>query len=295
MELEKLAAIDIGSNAMRLLICNVIEDKEKTIYKKIALIRLPIRLGAEAFTAQSISPITSDRFLKGMKAYQYLMEVHQVKAYRACATSAMREAMNGEKLAQRIKEETGIQVDIINGKEEAKIIHQAHFKENLDPLKQYMYVDVGGGSTEITLFAKGEPVRAKSFEIGTIRILNQMVKDATWNELEEFVRGAARDFNDLETIGSGGNINKLYKLSGRSYPKPMELEQLQHLNHMLLNMTEEDRVRRLKLNTDRADVIVPASRIFVSCMEWANSQRVHVPKIGLADGLIMQLNDEIHG
>jgi exopolyphosphatase/guanosine-5'-triphosphate,3'-diphosphate pyrophosphatase len=224
-----------------------------------------------------------------MMAYKYLMKSHQIQGYRACATSAMRESKNGREVAKLIKEKTGIKIDIIEGKEEARIIHTAHFKDKLDPSKNFIYIDVGGGSTEITLFSKGKVIDTQSFNIGTIRLLNNMVSKEEWNNLKKWIKHQTIDIDDLETIGSGGNINKLYKLSKVSYPKPLKHGELVQIHNLISDMSIDERIKSLKLNPDRADVIIPASTIFVNVMKWAKSKTIHVPKIGLADGLIMDL------
>ena len=274
---------------MRLLISNVISDGNSVDYKKVALVRLPIRLGQEAFTQKKFSKETIHRFVDGMLAYKYLMKSHQVEGYRACATSAMRESANGKEVAKLIKEKSGIKIDIIEGKEEARIIHSAHFKDKLDPAKNFIYIDVGGGSTEITLFSKGKVVDTHSFNIGTIRLLNDMVSKDEWNSLKKWIKHQTLDIENLETIGSGGNINKIYKLSKVSYPKPLKHGELVQIHNLISDMSIDDRIKSLKLNPDRADVIIPASTIFVNSMKWAKSKTIHVPKIGLADGLIMDL------
>lgn len=289
LEIKKFAAIDIGSNAMRLLVSNVIRDNDSVDYKKVALIRLPIRLGQEAFTQNKFSKDTINRFVDGMMAYSYLMKAYQIESYRACATSAMREAENGREVAQYIEKLTGIKIDIIQGEEEAKIIHSAHFKDKLDPAKNFIYIDVGGGSTEITVFSQGKVIDSESFNIGTIRLLNNMVSDEEWNKLKKWIKHTAFEIDNLETIGSGGNINKIYKLSKVSYPKPLKYGELVQLHNLISEMSVEDRIKSLKLNPDRADVIIPASTIFVNAMKWAKTKTIHVPKIGLADGLIMDL------
>ncbi len=277
---------------MRLLVCNVIEEDEIPTFKKVALVRLPIRLGQDVFIDHEISEANKQRFIDGMKAYKYLMNVHQVEGYKACATSAMRESENGVEIANLIKEKTGISIDIIDGEEEARIIQSAHFKDKLSPKKNYIYIDVGGGSTEITLFSNGRVVDSKSFKIGTIRLLNDMVNEKVWDDLKHWVKEKTINLPELETIGSGGNINKIYKLSKKSYPKPLKYGELKQIHNLLSEMTVDERIKSLKLNTDRADVIVPASSIFVSTMKWAESKVLHVPKIGLADGLVMELYDQ---
>jgi exopolyphosphatase/guanosine-5'-triphosphate,3'-diphosphate pyrophosphatase len=288
MKMKKVAAIDIGSNAMRLLINNVFEYQGVTYYKKVDIVRVPIRLGTEAFTLKEISARTSKRLLTAMHAYKNLMEAHEISAYRGCATSAMREAENGAQLIEQIKKETGLVIEIIGGKEEAEIIYANHIEKLIDDKKAYLYVDVGGGSTEITYFDNGETVNSKSFNIGTIRILNDMVSTPMWQEmkiwLEENIKGT-----DLELIGSGGNINKVSKISRRDPKKPLTYDYLNSFFKMLQTFTYEERIVDLDLNPDRADVIIPALSIFTNIMKWTKAKQIHVPKIGLADGIIKQL------
>ena len=288
MKITKIAAIDIGSNAMRLLINNIIEHEGQKFYKKVDIVRVPIRLGTEAFKEKTISPYTQKRLLNAMHAYKHLMDSHEVTKYRGCATSAMREAENGADLIQQIKLETGINIEIIDGKEEAAIIYANHIEKLIDDKGAYLYVDVGGGSTEVTYFKNGEIINSKSFKIGTIRILNDMVSTPMWDEmkawLEVNLQGVA-----VELIGSGGNINKVHKISRKDPKKPLNYDYLTNFYKLLKSHTYEERVLKLDLNPDRADVIIPAMKIFTSIMRWTKAKHIHVPKIGLADGIIKQL------
>lgn len=289
LEYRNYGAIDIGSNAMRLLICRVMEDGNDVRFKKVSLVRLPIRLGADSFTDGKISEETRERFLDGMKAFHYLMKVHKVVAYRACATSAMREALNGEEIAKQILEEANIDIEIITGKLEAQMIYEAHFKNKLDVDSNYIYVDVGGGSTELTMLSKGEVVASKSFKIGTIRLLNDIVEGDVWGEMKQWIRESTAGLDHVEMIGSGGNITKLYKLLDKEYPRPMLYHELKNLRSTLCKMSYEQRIKHFNLNPDRADVIIPASEIYYSAMKWADASICHVPKIGLSDGIVMWL------
>lgn len=290
---KKLAAIDIGSNAIRLLICGVIGNPKNHNYKKVALIRLPIRMGKEAFVEGKISDETQERFLDGMKAYSYLMKVHNVESFKACATSAMREAKNGRAIAERVREETGIDIEIIDGKREAEIIFNGHFKENIDEDSNYVYVDVGGGSTEISILSNNEIYDSKSFNLGTLRLLNGLSKDADWKEMKSWIKEKTSHLNHVEMIGSGGNINKIYKLTDKKYPRPLLYHELKITRQSLSKMSYEERMQNLKLNPDRADVIVPASDIYFNAMKWSDSSIMHVPKIGLADGMIIMQNEQV--
>lgn len=288
MKINKIAAIDIGSNAMRLLINNVIEYNGNKYYKKVDIVRIPIRLGTEAFKEKKISDITQERLMNAMHAYKHLMDSHEISKYRGCATSAMREAENGTALIAQILDETGIKIEIIDGKEEAAIIYANHIEQIIGTNGAYLYVDVGGGSTEITYFNNGKIVNSKSFNIGTIRILNDMVSTPMWNEmkawLEENLKGT-----HVELIGSGGNINKVHKISRKDPKKPLTYDYVLSFYKLLKSHTYEERIINLDLNPDRADVIIPAMEIFTSIMRWTKAKNVHVPKIGLADGIIKQL------
>jgi exopolyphosphatase/guanosine-5'-triphosphate,3'-diphosphate pyrophosphatase len=288
MKTKKIAAIDIGSNGMRLLINNVIEYQGIKYYKKVDIVRVPIRLGTEAFKEKNISPKTSTRLLNAMHAYKHLMDAHEIEIYRGCATSAMREAQNGAELIARIKKETGIKIEIIDGKEEASIIYANHIENLIDDKRSYLYVDVGGGSTEITFFKEGKIVNSKSFNIGTIRILNDMVSTPMWDDLKLWLEETIQGEN-VELIGSGGNINKVSKISRKDPNKPLSYDYLHSFFKMLLSHTYEERIVFLDLNTDRADVIIPAMTIYTSIMKWTRAKLIHVPKIGLADGIIKQL------
>jgi len=289
VKLKKFGAIDIGSNAMRLLISQVRETEEEIFYKKVGLVRLPIRLGQEAFLKKEISEETIERFINGMKAYQYLLKVHEVESFRACATSAMREAKNGESVVDQILEETGIPIEIIDGKHEAELIFNGHFKDRLEPESNYIYVDVGGGSTEITILSDEKIVDAKSFKVGTIRLLNDLVSEAEWKRMKSWVKRKTKELDHVEMIGSGGNINKLYKLTDKSYPRPLLYHELKALKSDLSGLTYEQRISKYNLNPDRADVIVLAAEIYYSVMKWSDASILHVPKIGLTDGIVTQL------
>jgi len=293
LELLKFGAIDIGSNAVRLLIARVSPGKNKEYkVKKVSLTRLPIRLGQEAFVNKTISAKTADRFLEAMKAFHHIINVHQVISFRAHATSAMRNASNGQELAERVFNETGIQIDIISGDKEANIIHNAHFKTNLDKDGSYVYVDVGGGSTEISILNAGEVSNSKSFKMGTVRLLNDMVSQEHWDDMKSWIREHTQDLNHIETIGSGGNINKLYKLTNKVYPEPMLYHELKIMRESVKRMSFEERVKILNLNPDRADVIGHASDIYYYAMKWSDSSIMHVPRIGLSDGIILELYNE---
>ena len=290
LKINKYAAIDIGSNAVRLLISNIIEqDNELVVFKKNSLVRVPIRLGADVFINGEISEYNKKRMLDTMMAFSFLIKSHGVARYKACATSAMREASNSEALSKDIFETTGIKIDIIDGEEEAAIIAATDLNTFIDPNKTYLYVDVGGGSTEFSIIHNGEKIKSKSFKIGTVRLLNDIVKNETWQELESWIKENTKDYYKIELIGSGGNINKIFKISGKDLGKPLTYFYLTSYYKMLQSYSYEERITRLNLNQDRADVIIPATRIYLSAMKWSGAKDIYVPKIGLSDGIIKSM------
>lgn len=291
MDIKKYAAIDIGSNAVRLLISNVIlhEDHEPK-FKKSSLIRVPIRLGADAFNSGTISEENSLRMIEAMKAFKLLMNVHGVEKYKACATSAMRDSSNGAELITRIKKEASIDIEIINGKKEAEIIASTDLSELIEGHKSYLYVDVGGGSTEFTVFSKKKVVASKSFKMGTVRLLNKEIdKKETWKEIKKWIEENTKGLKKIVLIGSGGNINKIFKMSGQKFDKPLSYVYMDAHYQFLKKMTYNDRISELGLNPDRADVIIPATKIYLSAMKWSKAKKIYVPKIGLSDGIIKSL------
>ena len=295
LTIQKYAAIDIGSNAVRLLISNIIEEKGKPVrFKKSSLVRVPVRLGADVFIKEKISKTNKERMLKTMQAFSLLMQTHNVVRYKACATSAMREAKNGQQIADLVLQETGIKIDIIGGEEEAAIIAATDLQSYIDENKTYLYVDVGGGSTEFSVIDKGEKVSSKSFKIGTVRLLNDVVKKEAWQELEEWIKDETARFEKIDVIGSGGNINKIFKISGKTLGKPLSYFYLTSYYNTLQTYSYEERISQLDLNQDRADVIIPATRIYLSAMKWSGAKDIYVPKIGLADGIIKSIyNDTV--
>ncbi len=295
LKIQKYAAIDIGSNAVRLLISNIIEEKGKPArFKKSSLVRVPIRLGADVFLKGKISKENTQRMLDTMQAFKLLMKSHKVQKYKACATSAMREANNGQNVANKILEQTGITIDIIEGEVEAAIIAATDLHRFIDDNKTYLYVDVGGGSTEFTVIHNGNKIISKSFKIGTVRLLNDIVKKETWSELELWIKTNTKIYDKIEVIGSGGNINKIFKISGKAMGKPLTYFYLTSYYNMLQTYSYEERISELDLNQDRADVIIPATRIYLSAMKWSGAKDIYVPKIGLADGIIKSMyNDTV--
>ncbi len=291
LKIKKYAAIDIGSNAVRLLISNVIEQngKEKVTFKKNSLVRVPIRLGTDVFVKEKISNYNRQRLLDTMMAFKLLMKSHGVVKYKACATSAMREAKNGKDVCEEINTKSGISIDIINGEEEATIIAATDLHTFIDTNKTYLYVDVGGGSTEFSVIHNSEKVASKSFPIGTVRLLNDSVKNETWRLLEDWIKKSTNIFDKIELIGSGGNINKIFKISGKDIGKPLSYFYLTGYYNTLQNYSYEERITELNLNQDRADVIIPALRIYMSAMKWSGAKDILVPKIGLSDGIIKSI------
>lgn len=293
LNIEKYGAIDIGSNAIRLLIVTVVEQKGKdTLFKKTSLVRVPIRLGAEVFLNGTISEPSANRMLDAMIAFKLLMRTYGITRFRACATSAMREASNGELIANKIRKESGISINIIDGKDEAAIIASTDLKTLIADDKVFLYVDVGGGSTEITLFANGENMISRSFKVGTVRLIEGLVEDETWTEMEHWIKDETRAFDKIAMIGSGGNINTIFKKSGKKMGTPLSYSYLSAYYKKLKSLSFEERITELDMNPDRADVVVPATRIYLSAMKWSGSKKVFVPKIGLSDGIIKSLYNE---
>ena len=290
MKVRKFSAIDIGSNAIRLLTHNIIEEKNKKAqFRKSSLIRVPVRLGEDSFTVGEITDRNADRILETMKAFKLLMDVAGVEKYMACATSAMREANNGLEIIKRVKDEANITIELIDGKREAAIIASTDLKQLMQAGKSYLYIDVGRGSTEFTVFTEGKIKVSKSFKLGTVRLVNNMVAEATWLKLESWIKEHVKSIPDISIIGSGGNINKLHKISGRKEGEPLSAIWLKAQYNFLESLTYEERISELGLNPDRADVIIPATKIFLSATKWSGAKKIHVPKIGLSDGIIKTL------
>lgn len=290
MKITKLAGIDIGSNSVRLLVANAIKDGSKVLFKKSSLARLPIRLGADAFKNGKISERNIDRMIWALEAFDRIMRVNDVEAFRACATSALRESKNGQEVIERIHKATGIQIEAIDGVEEARLIFQtnvlAQFQTDEDA---FLYMDVGGGSTEFSLIKGNEIQASRSFTLGTIRILNGSDKKSEWKEMRTWLKEVTEGLEDVSMIGSGGNINRLFKMSGKAAGVPISLDYLEGQYVFLRRFTTDELVKRLDLNTDRADVIVPATRIYISAMEWSGCRKMFVPKVGLSDGIVRDL------
>jgi exopolyphosphatase/guanosine-5'-triphosphate,3'-diphosphate pyrophosphatase len=290
----RLAAIDIGSNAARLLIADVTQDKDGTTqFNKLNLVRVPLRLGFDVFEKGEISKEKRGMLLQTMKAYGHLINAYGVKNVIACATSAMRDAGNSSDLIRKVKLETGLEIEIISGDLEASIIYENHVAEHMDTDHSYLYIDVGGGSTELTFFADGKLIFKQSFNIGTIRLLKDMVDDDKWNEVKDFLKTKTKGYKTITAIGTGGNINKVFSLSKKKDGKPLSLDLLKDYYKEIASFSVEDRINIYKLREDRADVIVPALQIYINVMRWADIEDIYVPKIGLADGLIQHLHAEL--
>lgn len=282
----KFAAIDIGSNAVRLLLTKVLEIEEDNFFKKESLIRIPIRLGEDAFSDQFISKDKAERLLNTMIGFKHLMQAYQPIDYLACATEAMREAKNGDKIVDEIEKQSGIKLEIVEGKKEAEIIYSNHIEEKLDSEKSYLYVDVGGGSTELTIFSGKKTITTQSFKIGTVRLLQNQVTKERWDEMKKWIKSNSADLQPIVAIGSGGNINKIFRLSRVKEGKPISFKKIKEIYSTLIKFTYEERIRFLNLRPDRADVIIPAFEIFLAVMKWAKIKQILVPQIGLSDGLI---------
>lgn len=290
LTIDKYAAIDIGSNAIRLLISTVTTpDKKPTHFKKTSLIRIPIRLGSDVFVNKRISDVNYHRMIKAMESYKLLMELHQISKYRACATSAMRDAENGAELAEEILQKTGINIEIIDGDDEAAIIAATDLHDLISSDATYLYVDVGGGSTELTIYHEGKTQISKSFKIGTVRLLNDLVSEEDWRNFESWIKANTKDFSKVKLIGSGGNINNIFKNSGKKLGKPLSYFYMSSYYQLLNSLTYEERIVQLGLNEDRADVIIPATKIYLTAMKFSKAKNVYVPKIGLVDGIVKSL------
>lgn len=293
LKISKYAGIDIGSNAIRLLIMFAYEiEGQPTIFKKSSLVRVPIRLGADVFFNGEISDNSIDRMRSTMQAFSLLLNAHGVDNYRACATSAMREARNGKLVVQMMKEQTGVFIELINGEEEAKIIAETNLSELLNTKKNFLYVDVGGGSTELNFFNAGKVIGTKSFKLGTVRLINdEDIKEET-QRMKQWIIETTKGYAAISVIGSGGNINHIQKYSGYKPTKPLSFDYLESYYKTVRKYTYNERIMKMQMKPDRADVIVHATRIYLQAMKWSNAKRVFVPKIGLADGIIKCLHNE---
>ena len=293
MKVKKFAAIDIGSNAVRILIANVIEIENKVFFQKNSLIRSPVRLGEDSFTLGEISDKSIKRVIKTLKAFKLLMDVHDVSHYKAFATSALREANNSLHVVKMIKKKSRIKVEIIDGRKEAEIISYSKISDFINTQKTFLFVDVGGGSTEFTFINEGKNIISKSFKIGTVREINNLVDDRAWIAIKNWIKKNSKKYDKITLMGSGGNINKLFRLSNTKEGKPLSKIKLNQLYKDLLSLSYEERIISYGLNTDRADVIVPAAKIYLKALEWSGGQKIYVPRFGLSDGMIKYIYNKL--
>ena len=285
----RYAAIDIGSNAVRLLIADIIEINEEISFKKNTFIRVPLRLGDDAFVDHHISDRKAQELVDTMSAFALLMKVYKVQDYMACATSALRDAKNGSEIVVRVQEEAKVNLEIVHGQREANIIYSSHIEQHLERKKNYLYIDVGGGSTELSIFCDGEMIDSRSFNLGTIRILDNQDKDETWVEMKDWIKNQSKTYKNLQGIGTGGNINKLFKMANEKEGAPLTFLKLRSLHSYVDSFSLKDRINVLGLNHDRADVIIPACEIFLTVMKWAGVKQIFVPRVGMVDGIIQLL------
>jgi exopolyphosphatase/guanosine-5'-triphosphate,3'-diphosphate pyrophosphatase len=285
------AAVDIGSNAMRLLFCRVYDVNGKPHFNKEELIRLPIRLGEDVFLNGKISDKKAEKLITAMRGFRELIKVYEVDGFRAVATSAMRDASNSAEIIERIKREADLEVEIIDGKLEAQLVFSNHIEELLNPKHSYLYIDVGGGSTELTLYSNYKQIASKSFNIGTVRMLLDKVDKVEWDLMKDWIKKNTFGYTPLKAIGSGGNINKIFKMTKKEN-KNISYNKLKGINDMLNSYTYAERVEILGLKPDRADVIVHASKIFITIMKTADIDDIFVPQIGLSDGIVHELYEK---
>lgn len=287
----KIAAIDIGSNAARLQISSVLHDGGFTGFKKVEYVRFPLRLGHDVFNFGNITPESEARTIKLMECYRLLMELHEVEGYMACATSAMRESVNGEEIVERIAEATGIKIHIIDGAREAQLINNVVVQALEDG--QYLHIDVGGGSTELNLYFNRQKIASKSFKIGSVRLLEGKESKGAWQKMEKWIEENIDSLEPIVAVGTGGNISKLFNLVSKTSENSTSLAELQRMRNYIASFSQEERVHKLRLNADRADVIIPASDIYISVMKWVGADRILVPDLGLKDGIIQLVYEKI--
>jgi exopolyphosphatase/guanosine-5'-triphosphate,3'-diphosphate pyrophosphatase len=290
----KLAAIDIGSNAIRLLIEEVRQFNGQIRIDKVSLTRVPVRLGEDVFTSGSISEEKTRQLVKTMRAFWYIMDVHQVEMFRVCATSAMREAKNRKKVIETVEREANFKIEILSGDEEANLIFRNYVSQNLNTKENYLFVDVGGGSTELTLIKKGVRVKSQSFNIGTVRLLSGTIDKKIWKSIETWLSAHAAKSGSLVAIGTGGNVNTLFKLQGKKPQETISSLEIKNLYKMLSSVDLDERIFNFKLRPDRADVILPACEIYLKIMTSAGIKKMIVPKIGLSDGMILNMAEQLN-
>lgn len=293
MKIRKLAAIDIGSNAVRLLINYVYVLPDSTpIFNKTSLVRMPVRLGKDVFTDKKISDQNIERLLKSMKSFRLMMDVYEIEHYLAYATSAMREAENGKQIVKKIQQKANINIEIIDGDTEAKLIFATELKNFVLDLRNYLYVDVGGGSTELTLITNGKVLTSESFPIGTVRLLEGKVEKDVYPKMKKWIEDNVQSYH-VDLIGSGGNINHVYKYSGVQLGKPLKGSYLRKRFKQIKEMPYDQRLKELNMKTDRADVVEFALEIYTKVMKWSKAKQIYVPKIGVSDGMIRKLYDQV--
>lgn len=290
MKVKKLAAIDIGSNAIRMLIANVVQTEgEHPIFMKSEMVRVPIRLGQDSFTVGEISNKNTKRVVRAMKAFKLLMKINKVNNYMACATSALRESNNAVELVKKVKKKTGIKIEIIDGKKEAEIISYSNVISDQGHNSNYLYIDVGGGSTEFSIIKNRKRISSKSFKIGTVRMINGMVNDEVWVKIEDWIKKNTEGIDKIQLLGTGGNINKVFKLLDTKEGNPITYIKLNSFYNDLKVLSYEERILKYNLNLDRADVIIPALEIYLKAFNWSGANKIFVPKIGLSDGMIKMM------
>ncbi len=280
----KIAAIDIGSNAARLQISTVLHNDNVASFKRVEYVRFPLRLGHDVFNFGALTPESEARTTKLMQAYKLLMELHEVEAFMACATSAMRESSNGHEIAKRIEAHTGIKIHIIDGSKEAELINNV-VVQALDD-RQFIHIDVGGGSTELNIYQNRQKMASKSFKIGSVRLLEGKESKGAWRKIEDWVEDNIDSSQEIIAVGTGGNISKLFNLASKIDETQTTRDEIERIRHYIAGFNQEDRINKLRLNADRADVIVPAADIYISVMKWAGADQILVPDLGLKDGII---------
>ncbi len=284
----KLAAIDIGSNAIRLQISTILDKGNKILFKKLEYVRFPLRLGHDVFSSNRISDKSKEKFKKLMKTYKLLLELYEVDDYMYCATSAMRESENGQELADEVKEELGVTINIIDGNLEAEMINRAiasYLEEDT-----YLHIDVGGGSTELNLFTKGKKIKTRSFKVGSVRVLEHHDSPIMWSDMEHWVKSnVKKEYGKVTAVGTGGNMSKIFELAKKKPGQAISIKRVKEIRDMIESFSIEQRIYELQMNPDRADVIVPASNIYLKVMEWANAKQILVPDVGLKDGILLHL------
>jgi exopolyphosphatase/guanosine-5'-triphosphate,3'-diphosphate pyrophosphatase len=287
----KLAAIDIGSNAIRFQVSTVLDNGTNLLFKKLEYVRFPLRLGHDVFTTGRISTKSIEKFKKLMKAYRLLLELYEVDDYMFCATSAMRESENGTELVDQVRDEYGITIHIIDGNREAELINRAISSYLTD--KTYLHIDVGGGSTELNLYYSGKKIKTRSFKIGSVRVLEGNDSPVMWQDMEHWVKeNVKKEYGKVTAVGTGGNISKIFELALTKPGKTMSLKKIKQIRDMIENFSLQDRIYKLQMNPDRADVIIPASRIYLKVMEWAHAGSILVPEVGLKDGIMLYLYEK---